>query len=758
VSSTAQVALLPPQARRDASARLAPVRVRSGAGVRLASFAALALFGTLSWSRLLSGSADERRLLGMLALAVVLAAAGMFAGRWRRPVLAAVAVVGLLVSFALAGVPVSWIVHVRIAVTLRVVGDGLQALPGLLVPYLGINSWVRMVMMLGAAVLLLDATILFALAPRSAGLARRGVAALPLIALATIPDTVVHPRFAYVDGVLLFVLLAGFLWADRIDRYESLAATGLCALAGAAAMVIAPGLDRHRPWINYQALASKIASGPVAHFDWAQTYGPITWPRTGQTVLDVAAQRGDYWKTENLDAFDGRAWTNASVATYGEDFLGVSARSRRRWTQTLQVTLAGMQSSDVIGAGIALAPPEGLQTTALTGSSPGTWTTQAPLARGDSYLIRVYDPEPSAAQLAAAGTHYPQALLTDYLTVTVPAGGVAAANASEPPTVNALVPPFGSPTVSGFNIAAASVENALSASPYAPAYRLARRLASQSATPYAYVLAVERYLAKGFRYDENVPGSRYPLESFLFQTKAGYCQQFAGALALLLRLGGVPARVAVGFTTGLYDSSRSQWVVRDSDAQAWVEAFFPGYGWVKFDATPPADPALRGAVPGSLGSSDLPINKTSIESAHHLLGNRESIAATSRGAHASSGWTDPWLLAILALALAGGAAIGLSLVRPPGDVEAKVAELERAFTRTGRPLEPAVTLASLEGRFAGSPKAGAYIRALALQRYAGSARGPTLAQRRALRKALRLSLGFGGMARAWWALPPRRRG
>ena len=58
-------------------------------------------------------------------------------------------------------------------------------------------------------------------------------------------------------------------------------------------------------------------------------------------------------------------------------------------------------------------------------------------------------------------------------------------------------------------------------------------------------------------------------------TSAGYCQQFSGAMALLLRMGGVPARVGAGFSPGTLDSDRDEYVVRDLDAHSWVEAYFP---------------------------------------------------------------------------------------------------------------------------------------------------------------------------------------
>ena len=67
-------------------------------------------------------------------------------------------------------------------------------------------------------------------------------------------------------------------------------------------------------------------------------------------------------------------------------------------------------------------------------------------------------------------------------------------------------------------------------------------------------------------------------------TRAGYCQHYAGAMALMLRTLGIPARVAVGFTAGTWKAG--VWTVTDQQAHAWVEAWFAGYGWLAFDPTP----------------------------------------------------------------------------------------------------------------------------------------------------------------------------
>ena len=108
----------------------------------------------------------------------------------------------------------------------------------------------------------------------------------------------------------------------------------------------------------------------------------------------------------------------------------------------------------------------------------------------------------------------------------------------------------------------------------------------------------------GFRYDQTPPRAQYPLTSFLFNTKLGYCQQFSGAMALLLRMGGVPARVATGFTSGSHDADAHTWQVADTDAHAWDEVWFPTYGWVTFDPTPASAPA-RGGVAVSAAPSRL---------------------------------------------------------------------------------------------------------------------------------------------------------
>ena len=108
---------------------------------------------------------------------------------------------------------------------------------------------------------------------------------------------------------------------------------------------------------------------------------------------------------------------------------------------------------------------------------------------------------------------------------------------------------------------------------------------------------IEERLHRGFAYSLDTSAeslSRDPLADFLFVTKRGYCEYFASAMTVLLRTQGLPARVATGFQSGYYNDVSKTWVMRASDAHAWVEAWIDGRGWVTFDPTPPGSLSLSG--------------------------------------------------------------------------------------------------------------------------------------------------------------------
>ncbi|WP_432559186.1 transglutaminaseTgpA domain-containing protein [Granulicoccus sp. GXG6511] len=106
--------------------------------------------------------------------------------------------------------------------------------------------------------------------------------------------------------------------------------------------------------------------------------------------------------------------------------------------------------------------------------------------------------------------------------------------------------------------------------------------------PALQAAAIQNFLRNegGFTYStEPLPGSGYEaLQNFLFDDKKGYCEQFAGAMAAMARVSGIPSRVAVGFLPG--ERQGEEWSVSIRDMHAWPELWFEGYGWVRFEPTP----------------------------------------------------------------------------------------------------------------------------------------------------------------------------
>src|SRR5439155_17938661 len=119
---------------------------------------------------------------------------------------------------------------------------------------------------------------------------------------------------------------------------------------------------------------------------------------------------------------------------------------------------------------------------------------------------------------------------------------------------------------------------------------------------YDKALAIEDYLRASFRYDLNIPPLRpgaETVDTLLFEDHAGFCQQFATAMAVLARLNGLPARVVTGYLPGEYSPVSGVYVVREKHAHSWVEIHFTGAGCVPFDPTPRADVATDPSVRGT---------------------------------------------------------------------------------------------------------------------------------------------------------------
>jgi len=118
---------------------------------------------------------------------------------------------------------------------------------------------------------------------------------------------------------------------------------------------------------------------------------------------------------------------------------------------------------------------------------------------------------------------------------------------------------------------------------------LAEKITKGATSPFEKASLIESYLRRNYLYTLNLtwtPGTQ-PLLTFLFETKNGHCEYFASAMTILARAAGIPARLINGFQMGEFNPIGSDYIVRESDAHSWTEAYFPGRGWMEFDATPP---------------------------------------------------------------------------------------------------------------------------------------------------------------------------
>ena len=200
-----------------------------------------------------------------------------------------------------------------------------------------------------------------------------------------------------------------------------------------------------------------------------------------------------------------------------------------------------------------------------------------PLSRGDSYDVWSYAPSPTPCQLAASKPIY---------------GGPIVEPRDEYREVQSRVYPrlFGKPGRAAYvHYLMTDLRACRQLQPFARLQALAEHVAGGARSPYAAAVALEQWFrfGGGFVYDQHPPkppAGVAPLEDFVAHTRRGYCQHFAGAMALMLRYLGIPSRVAVGFTSGNYQ--HGEWVVSDRNAHMWVEVWFRGWGWIPFDPTP----------------------------------------------------------------------------------------------------------------------------------------------------------------------------
>ena len=728
-----------PGSRGAAGPPLLPVAL-----ARALAFTALAAWGALHWMSMLEPAEPGRGwlvvLVGLLAVAAMLGA-GRLEGR-RRVLVAVASLIPLAALMLLAGrVADELLLPTRWEPLAEGIGRGIYDLPGVRVPYRGLDGWVRTVLALGGSALVLLAAVL-AFWPRSKGrLGFPAAALLVLTALFAVPIISLDFTFEFVRGAAFTVLMVAFLRLEKLRRPDGLAAGVLAIVITLLALAAAPLLNKNTPWFDYESWALETSSSKSTTFTWNHSYEGLNWPRDGRELLRITARRPAYWKADNLDIYDGERWLRSrvdySVPEFPDDPERVEA-----WTQQIRVSIRNLRTDQFITAGYA--SDVDIPRLSDVPTMDGLYLAPRTLRRGDTYTAEVYTPRPPQNQRRRAGDDFDSSL-DAYTTIYTTRVGTLGA-----PHVRMTFPFFGD-ELGQIEVGPPddrTAEQSLAENRLTRTSQLSRQLLEGTETPEDYVQNVLNYLSdESFTYTESPPPEARTLDGFLFDAKTGYCQQYSGAMALLMRMGGIPARVVTGFSTGATDTKTGEYVVRDFDAHSWVEVYYPNWGWITFDPTPAASPARsQPADAASTGSS----------SGGSVPQFSDPLAERGAGVPVA-GAAKPWwywpIRVLVVLAVAG--LLMLAWRRWRRGAPPALTELERALRRTRRVPTPGTTLHALEVRFASTPAAAGYVRALRESRYADHQTHPTRAQRRGLRSELRRGTGLLGHLRAWWALPPR---
>jgi transglutaminase-like putative cysteine protease len=353
---------------------------------------------------------------------------------------------------------------------------------------------------------------------------------------------------------------------------------------------------------------------------------------TDRVVFTVNADRGEFWRGQTFDLWNGHSWSqsdpqstllngNGRLVAVPRDPFDAGAYIGEPTRQIFRVETG---YSNVV---FAAPSPVSVETDrVLQGHPDGTVTVDGGFGRGSTYTVTSRRVLATATLLRAADA------------VVTP---------------EAVDNQFARPPVATNRVRA-----------------LASRIAEPAPTTYDKIRAIEAWLGAHVEYSIRAPLAPRGVDvvdDFLFRSRVGWCEQVASSLIVMARSVGIPARLATGFVPGSCDSLTGQFTVRERDAHAWAEIYFPGIGWQPFDPT--------ASVP--------------------LAGD-----ATTNGSwlqHARNHALELGLVAALLVLLAAGAPELIERVRR---VRARrnttwagrgLARLERIGRRAGRPRAPAET-------------------------------------------------------------------
>ena len=263
-------------------------------------------------------------------------------------------------------------------------------------------------------------------------------------------------------------------------------------------------------------------------------------------VMTVASDAPSFWRTQTFDRWDGENWTHSNT---GLTLLGADGNVRPQSTdlaasaeQTIHQTIRLVAPYAVV-LPAAPSPTHVTAGPAIRQGIDGELRPAEPFGAGASYSVTSHQPDVTGQQLRTTDdSQIPREIIDAYTTT---------------------------PATDRVRAIAASIT-------------------AGAGNNFDRVHRIIEWLGGHVSYSINsplAPSGRDVVDDFLFESHEGWCEQIASSLVVLLRLNHVPARLAIGFVPGQRNAITQRYEVRERDAHAWTEVWFPTVGWVPFDPT-----------------------------------------------------------------------------------------------------------------------------------------------------------------------------
>jgi transglutaminase-like putative cysteine protease len=380
-------------------------------------------------------------------------------------------------------------------------------------------------------------------------------------------------RVHYSADIGLAFLRAGVIFSLVVISFAWLAPS-----AAASQRLSEAGSFLEKPWQSVQENWNRLFSavkyyGKVYPNPFGNSLG-LTGPvhLSEVAVMDVQAPKGRYWRAAFYDNYTGSGWLNKDKESIGLEADDSSPLAlpeyemRQEITQTITTFLPGrtmlFAAAQPLRVGLPAwavvsyvpPPPPGEETDSYA-KKEGVITpvsmlySRSRLKQGQSYTVVSSISGADEDTLRAAGEDYPDWILARYLQLPL----------ELPARVSDL----------------------------------AEAITWEHDNVYDKATALESSLRE-IEYNELIaapPEGQDGVDYFLFDVREGYCDYYASAMVVMARAVGIPARVAAGYSQGEYNPETEAYRVREKDAHAWVEVYFPRFGWVEFEPTA-AEPVI----------------------------------------------------------------------------------------------------------------------------------------------------------------------